>query len=267
MKINEKPTTEITSHNLSLKIPNFADDDQSTSEFPMKRKLSFHSVKSGKSSQKGEKSFTMSGKSTPSGLINRSTNFKFPKRSYQRYRETKQERTNLGEIEEVRESFTEVLVHTKQAWIKGIGIICTLMKLGLSWFFERVYDLINWALWILLFLLKRIVLCIILGYLFVMGFFPKKKRLNPFSTSSNKEILKKLDKIWEFKKMKLVLGLGNNLISISSQDPRKKKSKSKKLAMELETKEIQIRRVAYPTCKVYVTIRPFLSEFLEAVIF
>ena len=55
----------------------------------------------------------------------------------------------------------------------------------------------------------------IMVYLFLQNVCPKKGKKNPFNNKSKLEILKKLDKIWEFKKKILILDLDQTLIKTS----------------------------------------------------
>lgn len=125
----------------------------------------------------------------------------------------------LDEIPELSENVNELMEHTKAATIQLFVVILQLLKMILSLVFGKIHDFFTLVFTrifrVLFFILKRLLLSMIMVYLFLQNVCPKKGKKNPFNNKSKLDILKKLDKIWEFKKKILVLDLDQTLVKTS----------------------------------------------------
>lgn len=123
--------------------------------------------------------------------------------------------------EEIQENVYELVEHTKMAsyqvfiiW-KKIFILIGDITFGVA--HKGLTLIFGFLLKLGLELFKRTILVLIFVYLYMLSLCSNKRGQNPFKNKSKGEVLSKLDKIWETKKITLALDLDHTLVNTSKE--------------------------------------------------
>ena len=165
----------------------------------------------------------------------------------------------LDEIEEVYEELNGFLAHTKMALKSFVYILYFAIKFTLGGLLYRVlFPIIEKILWLVFLVFVFICTMLALVGTKISKFIKKNRSMNPFMNQKNAERLKKLDKIWEFKKFTLVLDMDGTLVYAS-------KVRKLDAPHSIKSDKLIIDIIGEKRSNIYVYPRPHLEEFLSKV--
>lgn len=173
-------------------------------------------------------------------------------------------KNSLDEIPEISENVSELMEHAKLATLQMLIINKKIFFLCLSVIFGLIHDVFSFFLRMVLYCIKNSILVLIFIYLYMLNLCPKRRGKNPFHNKSKVEILKKLDKIWKYKKLTIALDLDNTLIRSSRTKLASSiSSKQRNKSSNIDSTTIYVRNFEDEEVRYNIYFRPFLNEFIE----